>query len=114
MPAYTSKSLAQSKAYAVLDHNTKTLTITLDGVTMAPLSFTEYDEWMSLEAGVEEWSLDVHLHFDETMSVTLYGVTQEEAEGDLKTDTDTNLFVEVTEIGDWPLELLQSIKQKRI
>lgn len=97
-PEFKSYDLSNSTCTAVVEHDSKSLVVTLDGIASEPMTFTEYDEWGSFNIG--EFTFDFHLLFDETLNVYVYGL--EYVHEKLQTSVENERVVELTEIGECP------------
>jgi hypothetical protein len=91
-----SKKLSDCTCSAIIDHDNKTLKLTIDGVSDT-VNFTEYDEWAGFNIG--DYNYDVHIHFDENLGVSFYGLHYLQDGETIETDIDNESFVDFKEIG---------------
>jgi len=109
MTTFKGKSLSDSTASVTVNHEHKTLTVIIDDNHYDPIHFTEYDQWHSLYLNNEDAELDIHLDYTDIISITIYATYQIEGEVDARTEIENALYPTITEVGDWPLELLTSV-----
>lgn len=88
-----SKNLSECECSAIIDHENKKLTLTIDGVSDT-IDFTSYEEWAGFNIG--EYNYDVHIHSEEELTLYFYGVHYPKGGDTIETDVDNEAVVNFT------------------
>jgi hypothetical protein len=94
-----SKKLNTCKCSAVINHDNQTVKLTIDGISDT-VNFKEYNEWAGFNIG--DFNYDVHIDFDEVLTISFYGIHYLKDGITLETDIDNSAWVEFKEIGTMP------------